>query len=66
MLPNVDEIDILNVDIASPQNMYPEVKMSQKLNPEYLALPESVVDPPKRICGVGGRVGTGGHLPHVG
>ena len=30
MLPNVDEIDILNVDIASPQNMYPEVKISQK------------------------------------
>ena len=28
MLPNVDEIDILNVDIASPQNMYPEVKIS--------------------------------------
>ena len=24
MLPNVDEIDIFNVDIASPQNMYPE------------------------------------------
>ena len=29
MLPNVDEINILDVDIAGPQNMYPEVKISR-------------------------------------
>ena len=37
MLPNVDEINILDVDIAGPQNMYPEVKISRmKFWKQYL------------------------------
>ena len=35
VIPNVDEINILDVDIAGPQNMYPKVKISRM---KFLAL----------------------------
>ena len=38
----------------------------QEWTSESLAVPECVVDPPKWNSRVGGRIRTGGHLPHVG
>ena len=79
-LPDIDLVNVFNIDIAGPQNMDPRNKFIYKL--PILAKdfqlkvwistwkcgfsPESVVYPPERICGVGRRVWTGGHFPHIG
>ena len=66
LVPDIDKVNVLYIDIAGPQNMDPEDNgnimfwtFKDGLSPEW------VVYPPERVCGVGGRIGTGGYFPHV-